>query len=101
MDVTGSLCLVSCIHLASVSCSSFLANLKAFCLSFRIEKKIVPFLFCLFLVFGSCNTGAILALKYSRVPTNSRQNFMRNEPLLVTGGWEVAAVTTPCADSSP
>ena len=45
--------------------------------------------------------GAILALKHNRVPKNLRQNFMWNEALLVTGGWEVAAVTTPCADSAP
>ena len=87
--------------MASVSCSSFLANLKAFCLSFKIEKKVESFLFRLFLVFGSCNKGAILALKHSRVPTNSRKSFMRNEALLVTGVWEAAAVTTSCADSAP
>ena len=100
MAVTGSLCLVSCVHLASVSCSSFLANLKAFCLSFRKEKN-CTILVLFVLVFGSCSTGAILALKHNSVPTNLRQNFMQNEALLVTGGWEVAAVTTPGADSAP
>ena len=64
-------------------------------------RKIETFLFCLFLVFGSCTAGAILALKHNRVPTNLRQNFMRNKALLVTGGWEVAAVNTPGADSAP
>ena len=72
---TGSLCLVSFIHLASVSCSSFLASLEAFCLSFKREKDVlVLFVFSFWLFY-------------------SRQNFMRNEALLVNGGWEVAAVT--------
>ena len=45
--------------------------------------------------------GAILALKHNRIPKHLRQNFMRNEALLVIGGWEVAAVNTPVADSAP
>ena len=55
----------------------------------------------MFLVFGSCSTGAILALKHNRVPTNLHPNFMWNEVLLVTSGWEAAAIATPGADSAP
>ena len=100
MAVSGSLCLVSCIHLQSVSCSSFLASLKAFCLSFRIEKNCTILALFVF-SFGSCSMGVILALKHNRVPTNLRQNFMQNEALLVSGGWEVATVNTPGPDSAP
>ena len=79
----------------------FSCQFESFLLELQEGRKIETFLFCLFLVFGSCSRDAILALKYSRVPTNSHQNFMRNEALLVTGGWEVAAVNTPGADSAP
>ena len=79
----------------------FSCQFESFLLELQEGRKIETFLFCLFLVFGSWSTGAILALKHNRVPTNLRQNFMRNEALLVTGGWEVAAVNTLCADSAP
>ena len=56
--------LLSCMYLVLVSCSSYLANLKAFCMSFKIEKNKIEtfsflFSFSFFVLFCFCLAPAI------------------------------------------